>query len=559
MGEIRQLVLDAIALKDNPPASHLRLRSILNDHYRGDVAFKEYQVIQQEESARLVNFYIEQSAVAIDISDGSAEEQYGDIRYLRVKENNIKDSAYLSHIQSIISESIFGGRSKIQTPTRVSSDDNLMSLVQSITLDHIHEQSTSESISDIIGNPPGWLLRSGITILSLVTISILILSHMISYPDKINASGYMTTEDPPIALIAPHNSIIDEIYTSNGHNVNVGDEIIYFKNTALRTDVDQYKSWIENAKQGNFSKLSNQFNLGGLQSTYSQLLLILEEYDEVKGRRSAYSQISTIKEELNNIVALNNTIDIEETHFSAEEELALIEVNRAKLMYEEGLISKVELERAERNFAQFSRQVQSTTKSKVQNEIRLDQLNLEAKKIVEQRSTELRNYRFQLNKLITQIEEEIDGWYQQHIVYAETQGTIEIAEYIEPKYAISAGDQIAYVIPSTGDNEKILKSKLPVSGAGKVVIGTKCIIKLHNYPYKEFGVLTATISEISRLPTISDNGAAYEIIIDLPDQIITDYDHMIPYKPNMTALIEVITEDKSILSRITEQLTDLIQ
>ena len=559
MGEIRQLILNAIALKDNPPPSHVRLRSLLNDHNRDDVAFKEYQVIQQEGTARLVNFYAEQGSVAIHISDRSAEERYGDIRYLRVREGDIKDSADLSHIQSVISESIFGGRSMAQTPSIVPSDDTLMKTVQSITIEHIHEQSTTESITDIIGNPPGWLLRSGITVLSLVTISILMLSHMIKYPDKINATGHITTEDPPIALIAPQNAIIDEIYASNGQNVTVGDEIIYFKNTADRTDVDQYKRWIENAKQGSISNLSNQFNLGGLQSTYSQLLLILQEYDEVKGQRSAYSQISTIKEELSNIEALNNTIDIEESHYSAEEELAHIEVNRAKHMYQEGLIAKVELEQAERNFAQFSRQVQSTTKNKVQNEIRLDQLNLEAKKIAEQRNTELRNYRFKLNQLITQIEEEIDRWYHQHIVYAETTGIIEIAEFIEPKYSISSGNQIAYVIPSSGDNEKLIKSKLPVAGAGKVDIGTKCIIKLHNYPYKEFGVLTATISEISRLPTISDNGAAYEIIIDLPDQIITDYDHMIPYKPNMTTAIEVITEDKSILSRITEQLTDLIQ
>jgi len=173
-------------------------------------------------------------------------------------------------------------------------------------------------------------------------------------------------------------------------------------------------------------------------------------------------------------------------------------------------------------------------------------------------TADLRNYRFRINQLLVTISEQIGNWYNQHVVRSDIDGTIELAEYIEPKYSISAGTHITYIIPSESSDHKFLKSRLPIAGSGKVVLGAKSIIKLDNYPYKEYGVITAEITDIATIPTITESGGYYDITLELPSTIITDYDHTIPYKPNMTTSVEIITEDKSILERITEQLTDLI-
>ena len=44
---------------------------------------------------------------------------------------------------------------------------------------------TNQQIDDLIGIAPNWLLKSGITIVFLVTAVILTLSAFIKYPDKI--------------------------------------------------------------------------------------------------------------------------------------------------------------------------------------------------------------------------------------------------------------------------------------------------------------------------------------------------------------------------------------
>ena len=82
---------------------------------------------------------------------------------------------------------------------------------------------------------------------------------------------------------------------------------------------------------------------------------MLNEYREILGHQSSFQQIQTIDDELENITALNRTIDIENKHFDIEQELALSALERSKLLYADGLIAKVELEDAERSYEQFVR------------------------------------------------------------------------------------------------------------------------------------------------------------------------------------------------------------
>ena len=64
--------------------------------------------------------------------------------------------------------------------------------------DNIDHRSTSYApatqIDDLIGVAPGWLLRSGITVIVIVTSVILAVSAFIKYPDKIIAKGIMTSQ-----------------------------------------------------------------------------------------------------------------------------------------------------------------------------------------------------------------------------------------------------------------------------------------------------------------------------------------------------------------------------
>ncbi len=72
--------------------------------------------------------------------------------------------------------------------------------------------------------------------------------------------------------------------------------------------------------------------------------------------------------------------------------------------------------------------------------------------------------------------------------------------------------------------------------------------------------MESNVVSISKMPELDEEMVpGYEVIIALEDSIITDAGIYIPYKPNMTAIAEVITEDKTIFDRIFEQFLALLK
>ena len=242
MGQLKSLILQAIMLKKSPPKSHLKLRALLDDEMKM-VNYQEYQVLEEKGECRLVNFHVEHESLAIEITDHNDDELFGLVNIIKLNQDFLDQPNHPTLLQERISQSIFGG--KADAPA-VDKDYNVetTSNQQQISGEQVYTTPVSESISDIIGHPSGWLLRSGITILALVTMIILGMSHLIQYPDKLVATGYITTEIPPVAIVSQSQSIIEQLYVTNGQDVSIGDDILLLRSTAERADVDYLADWI---------------------------------------------------------------------------------------------------------------------------------------------------------------------------------------------------------------------------------------------------------------------------------------------------------------------------
>ena len=241
MGQLKNLKILAASLIHDPPQSHSRIKTYLDEIEVVD--FREYQVIENKEECRLVNFYAEQASIAIEITDQIEDEIFDEVNIIKLNKEFLDRADHPTLLQERISQSIFWG--KADAPA-VDKDYNVetTSNQQQISGEQVYTTPVSESISDIIGHPSGWLLRSGITILALVTMIILGMSHLIQYPDKLVATGYITTEIPPVAIVSQSQSIIEQLYVTNGQDVSPGDDILLLRSTAERADVDYLADWI---------------------------------------------------------------------------------------------------------------------------------------------------------------------------------------------------------------------------------------------------------------------------------------------------------------------------
>jgi hypothetical protein len=76
---------------------------------------------------------------------------------------------------------------------------------------------------------------------------------------------------------------------------------------------------------------------------------------------------------------------------------------------------------------------------------------------------------------------------------------------------------------------------------------------LDAYPENEYGSVMASIKEISTTAIKIDKEYKYVLTVDLPKDTKTTIHKFIIFAPEMTAIANVITERKSILSKLLDQ------
>jgi len=102
------------------------------------------------------------------------------------------------------------------------------------------------------------------------------------------------------------------------------------------------------------------------------------------------------------------------------------------------------------------------------------------------------------------------------------------------------------VIPDDA-SEIIGQIDLPLHNSGKVRNGQRAIIKLTNYPFREWGSLEGRITNISKVPKKEEKMYTAYLTID---SLKTSFGHEIDFKQEMQGTAEIVIEELSLLERI---------
>ncbi len=435
------------------------------------------------------------------------------------------------------------------------------------TVDNV---SSASYIDDLINSAPNWLVRSGITILAIVTLVLIILSATIKYPDKILTKGIITSDFPPIEHVNPTSGIIEEIYIKDDTKVDENDSLIYIKNNLNRNDLNILKAFIERfsktEKINNFLHLQfpNNLQLGEIQDSYNDLQMNFSQLQLMLKKTGHYHEVGKLTNELTNTKELRNLMLLEKNILKEELVLNEKDFNRNILLNDEKVVSDIDKEKAESNYLRSKAQLGKLDQSILQNRITEDQLILEKHKIVEEQKISIQDKIIETLNIINIIKSLIMEWDKKYIIRAEISGEISLNSNIAMNKYIEQDMVLLSIIPIKGYSQKFIKVKTSSIGLGKISLNDKVIIKLDGYPYKEYGVLTAYIKNISTLPEIiktekGENQYLYTINIDLPDTLITNYRKVIKYHPNSTIHAEIITKDKTILERLFDTIFSLLK
>lgn len=397
---------------------------------------------------------------------------------------------------------------------------------------------------------PKWWMKWGILFVFIIVVIVFVLGYIIRYPDVISSEIKLTTDKPSVMLPLAEGAQIEEILVKNNTLVSIDDNLIVVKSNAnykdvLLLDKELNDFSLNNEYLINFFErfLTKELQLGNIiendWTTFSNELLIF--YKIIK-LNSYQSQIAFLKNELDKQYELKS--QYKRLTINDQKQRVLIDkkIEVDSILYSKNVTSKIDYNTNRQNFYIKKSDLE-------QNSLALNRVNLEITRL----QNNIQNYKnnekeglltqqLSIRKSLNKLKSSIATWKKNFMLISPIKGKVSFVQNLEQNKFIEGN---AIIIVPEGDTFYGSIS-IPIIGAGKVKSGQKVIVKLNDYPYREFGVLIGTLTELYPVA----NEKAYMGRVKFEDINLSSYNKKVRIKENMNGIAEVVTNDRNILERL---------
>ncbi len=416
----------------------------------------------------------------------------------------------------------------------------------------------SDEIRELLGKIPHWIIRRGITIITFTIVVLIAGSALFRYPDIQYASIVLTTENPPVNLIARVNGKIDELFVKDNQLVAKGDYIALLETAAnyehimkVHTSLKNFAGKFENA---HFIEPNTSYKLGEIQTYFSDFNKQLQDYQNFIQLGFHQKKILAIKQELTKYNEYYNKLLAQSKVQHREYELARKQFSRDSLLFIQGVIADSDIENSESGMLKKEFSFKETETNLTTAKIQVAKLNQQVLDLELELSKEKKLKENLLTEAYNKLMAEIDIWEQTYLLITPVKGKVSFTRFWSKNQQVKQGEVVFTIIPENA-GRIIGKIHLSVEGAGKVKKGQKVNVKFANYPFMEFGIVRGEISSISLVP----NQNYYTVEVILPNGLVTNYGNHIEFNQEMPGIAEIITQNLSLLKRIINPVKSVIK
>lgn len=399
-----------------------------------------------------------------------------------------------------------------------------------------------------------WWMRYGILTSFLIIAVIIILSAIIKYPDVIYGTFHLFSSSPSITIPLPKDAQIDKIIRNNGDFLKKGDPILLFKNTANYEDVIYISDILSKPikTHDDFNKFFevtrlHSFELGELQELWSQLYaLILDHYLVTQNARydKRVRQIILQLEKQNQLEKkVKELIDMDKAGRLIRMQTFAID----SALYVDGSITLTEFLRRKEEYINMEKGSKQNELTDKRNELDIVTLNNTVEAIKLEKQEYLLTISMKITESIKKLKSGIYQWKERYLVETNTDGVLNFLGNFEEKKFIN-GEDFSIVVTPISQRYKAL-IKIPLAGAGKVEKDQIVHLKLEDYPFREFGYLESRLLSVANVAGTNN----YLANVDLKEVIKTNDGSEIKVKENMIGIAEIITKDRSLLTRVLDK------
>ena len=412
----------------------------------------------------------------------------------------------------------------------------------------------SNNVQEILGYVPVWIVRWGISLITIIVLGILTGSWFYQYPDIVRSPVMVTTENPPSPVVAKANGRIVALFVSDTQIVEQGQTLAVIENPADFEQVFQLNEKLENNRNTifDFSKhdiieFQSNPNLGIIQTSYAKFLNIYTDYNYFIGLKYYKRKIESQKEELEKYHVYYNRLYRQRNFLKRELQLASRQFFRDSLLFVRKVIPDAEFDLAEAKLLQKKREFEQARVNLSTTAIEISKLEQQILDIRQQYTDKMKELELQLIESFDNLTASISTWDHQFILRSSSAGKVSFTKYWSKGQSVTERERVLTIIPEDA-GEIIGKIALDMKRSGKVKQGQKVNIKFDNYPYLEYGMVEGVVNSISLVP--AEN--IYTVEVNLVDGLRTFYGIELVFTQEMQGIAEIITEKRRLLKRLVD-------
>jgi multidrug resistance efflux pump len=409
----------------------------------------------------------------------------------------------------------------------------------------------TEDMQDIITSVPSWLLRWGITLFFSVLVMLLSLSAFIRYPDIVKTQLKITSPDMPKQVVPKITGKLVKLLVNNNDEVKAGQALAYIESTASHEKVLLMINRLKQMqKQLNLNVVINKtfFNnadnneLGELQASYqsfSQSYLTYKSSVEdgflLKKRAYLQKDVSALNRQA---IQLQSEKALQQRDFKLAEE----EYGMHKKLEQQKVETPAELRQQESKYLSRKAPILQTDAALISASTN----SLAKKKEIMELDNQVLEEKAKFSQALNSLISEAEDWRAKYVLSASQAGRVTYAGIIQEDQVVNIGQDVFYV--NAGNEQFFGEMNIPQDNLGKVKEGQEVLIKLKSYPFEEYGMLRGRISYLADVPY---RDSIFISKVTLSSKMSSDLKKPVHLKQGMMADAEIITQDATILQRLT--------
>jgi len=415
--------------------------------------------------------------------------------------------------------------------------------------EELNDISLKESISDY----------NKLIVFTVVFLLLLILiGFFVKYPEKIEGKASIISKGLINTVYSPNDGELEIIIDEN-NIVSEGELLAKIKNPANYEDLlilkNELNSFFINDLQTSVKKFkyNNKLKLGEIEKKYYDFVLALIEYRSLFEINLSSQKINNIRDKINrNSKRRLSEVEIKEI---VQKKSSIINDNyiQDSILYTDEAIVKTNVDESKIQILSSKEQLLGIKKREQELQYKNEELNGDILLIIKEKKEKELSVSFSVKKSYFELKTAIDFWEQKYTIKAPVSGKIEFHQpFLTSSQYVKKNMPLFILLPKI-ENIRA-RGIMSADGYGKIKTKDTVLIKLNDYPYKEFGQLKGIVEHKSKVY----HDSIYYVDISLPYELETNHGKQIQFSYNMSGQVEYYTNKRSVIQRIFSEIQNSV-